>query len=110
MVTYATKSSCAACPIDLYVYDYNGTLCGSIVNNRIIKESPGDFCLRVKDDVKYVTGLDAGYKIEYVATDNGKMNVEITEEIGINLPLRTISFHDVKLDKNAVYELCLIHI
>ena len=104
MVTYATKSSCAACPIDLYVYDYNGALCGSIVNNRIIKESPGDFCLRVKDDVKYVTGLDAGYKIEYVATDNGKMNVEITEEIGINLPLRTISFHDVKLDKNAVYE------
>lgn len=104
MVTYPTKSSRAACPIDVYVYDSNGNLCGSIVNNRIVKESPGDFSLRIKDDVKYVTGLDSGYKIEYVATDNGKMDVEITEEIGFNLPLRSISFYNVELNKDAVYE------
>ena len=103
LMVWHTKSSIAHCPIDVFVYDSSGKLCGSIVNNVITKEDPDNFILKVEGDSKYVLGLEDGYNIKYVATDNGTMDVEIVEESSYEQPFREINFNNIQLVKNSTY-------
>lgn len=92
-----------ACPTDVFVYDKNGNLCGAIENNVITKEDPTNFTLRVEGDVKYILGLDDEYTVQYVATGDGTMEVEVTELLEMDVPLRTVTFHDIAITTGTTF-------
>lgn len=102
IITWQAKNITNACPTDVYIYDKNNVLCGSIINNVITLES-NNFELSVKGDIKYIKGLTDDYTIKYVATDNGHMDVEIIEMMSYNKALRTVKFEDVKLVKEVEF-------
>jgi len=102
LITSPSKSVSVRCPVDVFVYDEAGELCGSIENNQVTKSSDA-FELLVVDDDKHILGLEDGYTIKYVATDNGTMSVEITEFYGYDCPMQAVEFHDVPLTTNKEY-------
>lgn len=103
LIVWPTKNITAHCPINVFVYDNNGQICGSIENNKITKQDPENFTLMVQGDSKYVLGLEDGYNVKYVATDNGTMDVEVTEEIAYDTSFREVTFNNVPLTKGATY-------
>lgn len=103
LIVWPTKNFTAHCPINVFVYDNNGQICGSIENNKITKQDPENFTLMVQGDSKYVLGLEDGYNVKYVATDNGTMDVEVTEEIAYDTSFREVTFNNVPLTKGATY-------
>lgn len=101
--TWSAKNFKNACPTDVFVYDKNGNLCGAIENNVITKEDPTNFTLRVEGDVKYILGLDDEYTVQYVATGDGTMEVEVTELLEMDVPLRTVTFHDIAITTGTTF-------
>jgi hypothetical protein len=101
--TWSAKNFKNACPTDVFVYDKNGNLCGAIENNVITKEDPTNFTLRVEGDVKYILGLDDEYTVQYVATGDGTMEVEVTELLELDVPLRTVTFHDIAITTGTTF-------
>jgi len=99
LITAVGKSISVRCPVDVFVYDESGQLCGSIEDNKIIKSSD-DFELLVVDDEKHILGLKDSYTVKYVATDSGTMSVEIVEFYGYDCPMEVVKFNDVLLTKN----------
>lgn len=102
IMTWPTENMSVACPVDIFIYDANGNLCGSIENNQVTKTS-AEFGLSVNGDVKYVTGLRDDYKVLYKATDNGSMDIAITEYTGYESPLRAVTFKAVPLAQDGTY-------
>ena len=102
IMTWPTENMSIACPVDIFIYDENGNLCGSIEGNQVTKAST-EFGLSVNGDVKYVTGLRDSYKVIYEATDNGSMDIAITEYTGYESPLRAITFKAVPLVQDGTY-------
>lgn len=102
VITWPTKNIINHCPTDIFIYNKNGVLCGAIENNVVTKTSDA-FDLYVGGDTKYITGLEDGYKVRYVATGNGTMNVEVTEYLGYEKPLRQIFHYNVPLQTEMYY-------
>lgn len=103
LATAPSKTMMAACPVNVYVYDASGNLCGSIENNTVTLKSD-DFGLSVDGEKKYVTGLTNEYTIKYVATDDGSMDVTVTEYLGYDSPIRKVSYTQIPLVKDGYYE------
>ena len=78
IMTWPAENMSIACPVDIFIYDETGNLCGSIENNRVTKTST-EFDLSVNGDTKYITGLRDEYQVTYKATGNGTMDIAITE-------------------------------
>ena len=102
IMTWPAENMSIACPVDVFIYDENGNLCGSIEGNQVTKTST-EFGLSVNGDVKYVTGLRNGYKVIYKATDNGSMDIAITEYTGYESPLRAVTFKAIPLVQDGTY-------
>ena len=102
IVIWPTENIKIACPVDLFIYDKDGNLCGSIENNTVTQTNP-QIQLSVEGDTKYVNGLKDSYTVEYKATDNGDMDIVIVEFSGYESPLRTITFQSVPLAKDGTY-------
>lgn len=102
IMTWPTENMSVACPVDIFIYDANGSLCGSIESNQVTKTST-EFGLSVNGDIKYVTGLRDNYKVIYKATDNGSMDIAITEYTGYESPLRAITFKAIPLVQDETY-------
>lgn len=90
------------CPTNVYIYDESNTLRGAIENNLVTKTDE-NFGLYVEGDTKHIVGLEDGYTVKYVATDNGTMDVTVTEYAGYETPLRQIEHLDVPLTVNGFY-------
>ena len=97
-----SKLAAAHCPVDVYVYDANQMLVGSIENNEVTLTND-NISLWVESDSKYVQVYDDGYHIEYRATDQGTMDLEIYENTSRNTPRRVIRFDDVPLETGLQY-------
>ena len=92
----------AKCPVDVYVYDMDGNLCGSIVNN-VVDESNAEIAMTVEGDAKifYLTGND--YSVKLVGNDTGTMTYTV-EELDESLQnLRTVTFNNLSLEKGTTY-------
>jgi len=102
LLTWPAKNLIAHCPVDIYVYNAQGNLCGSIEDNVVTKEN-GDFTLSVEGDTKYVTGMDYDYTVKYVATGDGLMDIEVTEYMGTDMPSRHLMSFSIPLYENGFY-------
>lgn len=94
--THPTTKLKIQCPVNVFVYDADDTLCGSIEDNEVTLASD-DFSLWVEGDTKHIDGLPEGYRVQYVATANGTMDVDITEYTADDTPLRSVQFQNVAL-------------
>lgn len=91
------------CPVDVYVYDMNGNLCGQIVNN-VVDESFDEILMAVDGDEKYCYLIGADYKVKMVGNGSGTMEYSV-EEYGLDgESVRTIHFYDIPLTDGKTYE------
>ncbi|HBA98291.1 MAG TPA: hypothetical protein DCZ23_09295 [Lachnospiraceae bacterium] len=102
IITWPAKNLGIHCPVDVYVYNAEGNLCGSIENNIVTKESE-DFILSVEHDTKYIKGMDYDYTVKYIAAGDGLMYVEVTEYMGADTPARHLMNFNIPLQQNGVY-------
>ena len=102
LLVWPTTNAKIACPVDVFVYNQNGDLCGSIEND-VVTQSSNEFGLSVKGETKYITDLEDLYTIKYVATDNGTMDITLPEFSGCETPARQIAFYNVPLVKEQSY-------
>ena len=93
-----------ACPVDVYVYDKNGELAASVINNRanLVDDS---LTICVIDDVKQVifTKPANDYDVKLVGNDTGEMDITI-EEYNNDVQVRQVQFNDIPLKLGENYQ------
>ena len=96
-----TRSS-IDCPVDVYVYDSDGNLCGSVIDNVVTINNKSVFITVVGDRKNvYVTNDD--YSLELTGTDIGKMDYTVTEYKSGGEKSREIAYKDIPLEKECKY-------
>lgn len=96
-----TKSVGTHCPVDVYVYDSQGKLRGSIVNNEVV-QTDDELFLYVDGDEKYVYVINDDYTFKLVGSDEGKMDYDVTTYVDGEVE-RVIEYKDVPLKNNVAY-------
>ena len=99
-LTKSTKGS-VHCPVDVYIYDSQGTLCGSVIDNQIDTDN-GDIFLYCTGDEKYFNLTGDDYTIKFVGNDEGAMTYQIDEYLGTEL-LRSIYYESIPLADGKTY-------
>ena len=89
------------CPVDIYIYDGDGALCGSVINNEIQKLTD-DMFLYVVNDEKYAILSGDDYEIKFVGNDIGTMDY-VVEEYEEDEILRTLNYADIPLAVGKTY-------
>ena len=102
LITGITKRQKINCPVDVYVYDLDGNLCGSIVHNEV-QTGENKLYLYVEDDSKNVWYTGDDYKIKLVGNDTGTMDYTITEFNAENEAIRTVNFYNIPLTTETIY-------
>lgn len=95
------KKALVHCPVNVYVYDNNGTLCASVVDDTIVDTSDEVF-LAVNGDEKYVYLTKDNYKIKLEGTDYGAMEYSV-EEYQDGECIRKVDTSNVPLEKGTEY-------
>ena len=88
------------CPVDVEIYDENGSLIGSVINNIVEESSSDNIRLFVSGDEKYAMLLgNQEYSFKMIGTDNGEMEYSIARtdnsSDGVN---ETKTFSNVELE------------
>ncbi len=96
-----TKSVGTHCPVDVYVYDSQGKLRGSIVNNEVV-QTDDELFLYVDGDEKYVYVMNDDYTFKLVGSDEGKMDYDVTTYVDGEVE-RIIEYKDIPLKNNIAY-------
>ena len=90
------------CPVDVYVYNSLGEVCGQIVNNQV-DPAYNEVYMWVDGDAKYIRLSDDDYFIKLVGSDQGEMNYYVREFADGALS-RTISYERIPLTKGKTYD------
>lgn len=93
---------CIECPVDVQVYDLNGTLCGAISANTI-DTSYHDVYIRVEEDKKYVYLCGDDYYLKLIGNDTGTMDYYVNEYNSDQSLARAISYNEVPLNDETTY-------
>lgn len=102
LLTYPSKLAVAHCPVNLYIYDANGNVAGSIEDDEVTLQGDG-MALWTEGDDKYAQLFYDDYTIKYQSTDTGTMDLEIHEmSNGVN-DIRVCSYSDIPLSKGLDY-------
>ena len=104
IMTSPAKAYKIKCPVDIYLYNSEGEICASIINNKIEAMSE-EIYLEVVGDTKIVTVWDGSYDMKLISNDFGDMDVTITEYSGRNNILRTVDFYDIPLGEGIDYSI-----
>ncbi len=97
------KRISSKCPVDVYVYDMEGNMCGSIIDN-VVDTSYTDICMYVIEDEKYVYLCGDDYRVKFVGNGEGTMTYQIEEFMEDMSLLRTVEFQEIPLSKGKTYE------
>ena len=95
----------AACPVDVYVYNQKGVLVASVVGKNVSCEDDSILIARLGDEKIIRFYGDEEYRIEYVGTDSGTMDISISEYDSNEDVVRTTNFDDVPLKTGKKYDL-----
>lgn len=102
-VSQVKASVSVQCPVDVYIYDSNGQICGVIENNEINPYfSDENVVLSVDGDEKYITLTNDNYSILLVGTDNGIMTYQINQYLDAEL-VQSATTTDIPLEDGIVY-------
>ncbi len=96
------KDITVECPVDVYIYNSNDELCGSVVNN-IVTEMCDEVKLEVINDDKIIRLLGDGYYIKTIATAEGTMNVTVSESDYNNGAKRILGYTNLPLVVGTEY-------
>lgn len=94
----------AACPVDIYVYNQRGEVVASVIGGVV---SCADESIMIAKDGEEKTVQffdDQEYRIEYVGSDNGKMDVTVSE-FADDKTIRTVNYYDMTLTDEAAYSM-----
>lgn len=92
------------CPVDVYIYDTNGNLEGSVINNAPYCSDDKNITISVNNDAKTVYLYDdKEYNIVYEGNDTGTMDIAITEYDENQNEARNVYFNDLILEKGTTY-------
>lgn len=97
----AAKIHSFECPVNIKVYDNDGNLCASIVNNQV-DELFSEVFATVNGDRKefYLTGDD--YYFVITGYDNGTMDYTV-REFDNNGEIRKLTYNDVPISNGCIY-------
>ncbi|MCL2124960.1 MAG: VWA domain-containing protein [Oscillospiraceae bacterium] len=95
------------CPVNIEVYDEDGLLLGTIVDNVPQELADEGISLSFDENGQKILYLpaDSGYTIKVVATDAGTMTFSIAEysrDFGMNT--RLVNYYDIPLEAGDVFE------
>ncbi len=91
------------CPVDVYVYDKNGVIVGSVVNNVPYCRDDANITISVIDGRKTIYMYGDEYDIVYKGNDIGTMDITITEYDETNSATRNTWFNNLELTEGLTY-------
>ena len=102
LLIYPSKKAVIKCPVDVYVYNSDNVLVGSIVSDKATIIGDGVALWTVGDD-KYVQLFNDTYRLVYKATGTGTMDINIYDQLANNYNYRNCEFVQIPLDQNIEY-------
>lgn len=97
------KEYLVACPVNVYIYDKNGTLVGSVIDNVPYCEDDAELTIYVSGDKKTVYTYGEEYDIVYIGNDAGTMDITITEYDEMKSTARSVNFNNITLTDGLTY-------
>ena len=102
LLIYPSKKAVAKCPVDIYVYNSNNGLVGSIISDKASIFGDGVALWTVGDD-KYVQLFNDTYQLVYKATGTGTMDISIYDQLTNNYDYRNCEFIQIPLSQDMEY-------
>ena len=102
LLIYPSKKAVIKCPVDVYVYNSDNVLVGSIVSDKATIIGDGVALWTVGDD-KYVQLFNDTYRLVYKATGTGTMDINIYDQLTNNYNYRNCEFTQIPLSPNMKY-------
>jgi len=99
--TNYTKKISVHCPVDVYVYDADGNICGEIVDN-IVDSSYSSIYMYVDGTEKYFYLTEDDYTVRFLGNDTGEMQYTVEEYSDASL-LRRTEYHNILLSDVKEY-------
>ncbi len=90
------------CPVDVYVYNSENQLVAAVEKN-VVTLTDENASISVDGDEKTVFLFDDSYRIEYVSSATGTMNIEISEYASSDSLLSTSYIENIPLEIGTTY-------
>ena len=100
---FADKLVSVHCPTDVYIYNKNGELVGSVINNVINLDEDSDIIIFVENSEKTIYLDDEKYDIKVLANGTGTMDYSVTWIGDDGEELKSMSYSGLTVDGNHVY-------
>ena len=90
------------CPVDVYVYNSENQLVAAVEKN-VVTLTDENASISVDGDEKTVLLFDDSYRIEYVSSATGTMNIEVSEYASSDSLLSTSYIENIPLEIGTTY-------
>ena len=101
-ITNRYKYTRIQCPVDVFIYNPQGELLVSIVDEKLQKEDPSITVLIANGIKSLMYPADIDYQISIVARESGQMEYYVAE-VDTVTPSRYVEFYHLPLEPNQVY-------
>lgn len=99
--TKYTQKGSLHCPVDVYVYDADGNICGVIKDN-VVDPSYNSIYMYVEGIGKYFYLTEDDYTVRFLGNGAGEMQYTV-EEYSDDVLLRRIEYHNIPLSNGKEY-------
>ena len=100
---FADKLVSVHCPTDVYIYNKNGELVGSVINNVINLDEDSDIIIFVENSEKTIYLDDEKYDIKVLANGTGTMDYSVMWIGDDGEELKSMSYSGLTVDGDHVY-------